>query len=114
MSAQENKRIARLYHQFDVEQVDALLSPDFVGHHSDGTTWDRASHKTFWSSEAMQDVGDTIHVQIAEGDWVATHFTRAGAYQGKPLKLPMMAFKRFEDGKIVEAWEQYDRKLLEE
>ena len=113
MSAQENQRIARLYHKLDPDDIEALLSPDFVGYHPDGSTWNRDQHKKTWSSEDTRGIQDTIHVQIAEGDWVATHFTRAGLYQGKQIQLDMMAFKHFQDGKIVEAWEQYDHKQLE-
>jgi hypothetical protein len=113
MSAQENKRIARLYHRLNPDDIETLLSPDFVGYHPDGSTWNREGHKKTWSSEDTRGITDTIHVQIAEGDWVATHFTRAGPYKDKQIKFDIMAFKRFQDGKIVEAWEQYDRKQLD-
>jgi predicted ester cyclase len=113
MSTQDNKSMARRYHQFNADEIDDILTPDFVGHHSDGRTWDIASHKKFWSS-AGNSLQDTIHVQVAEGDWVATMFTRAGPYQGRQIKLDMMAFKRFQDGKVVEVWEQYDSKLVDE
>ena len=112
MSVQENKRIAHLYHQFDPDDMEDILAPNFVGYHSNGSTWDLQSHKTFWSSDGTR-MKDTIHVQVAEGDWVATRFTRAGTYQGKQFELEMMSFKRFQDGKIVENWEQYDSKLVE-
>ena len=113
MSEQKNKSIARRYHQFNVDEIDDILAPDFVGYHSDGRTWDIASHKKFWSSQENS-LQDTIHVQVAEGDWVATRLTRAGLYQGRQIKLDMMAFKRFQDGKIVEVWEQYDSKLADQ
>ena len=111
MSAQENKSIARRYYQHNVNEIDDILSPDFVGYHSDGSTWDIESHKKFWSSE-NNGLQDTIHVQIAEGDWVATWFNRVGLYQDKQIKLEMMAFTRFQSGKIIETWEQYDSKLI--
>ena len=114
MSVEENKRVARKYHDLNPDDIETILTPNFTGYHPDGSTWNRDSHKQFWSSEATSDVTDTIHVQIAEGEWVATRFTRAGTYQGKHGELDMMAFKRFEDGKIVEIWEQYDSKQLEE
>jgi ketosteroid isomerase-like protein len=114
MSVEENKRIARLYHDLDTDDIDDILTPDFVGYHPDGSTWDRDTHKKFWLPEEMRSIKDIIHVQIAEGEWVATRFTRAGPYQGKHFELDMMAFKRFQDGKIVEIWEQYDSKQLEE
>lgn len=113
MGAQENKSIARRYYQHNVNEIDDILAPGFVGYHADGSTWDIESHKKFWST-AGHDMQDTIHVQIAEGDWVATHFTRAGLWQGRQAKLDMMAFTRVQDGKIVETWEQYDPKLAQQ
>jgi predicted ester cyclase len=112
MSAQENKRVARLYHKLNPEEIDVILFPDFVGYHPDGSTWTRDDHRRTWSEE--HNIKDTIHVQIAEGEWVATRFTRSGSYRGKHYEFDMMAFKRFQDGKIVEIWEQYDRKQLED
>ena len=39
MSVEENKRVARLYHNLDPDDIDDILAPDFVGYHSDGSTW---------------------------------------------------------------------------
>jgi predicted ester cyclase len=102
-----------LYHDLNPDDIDDILAPDFVGYHPDGSTWDRDRHKKTWSSEEFRGLEDTIHVQVAEGDWVATRFARSGMYRGRQGTLEMMSFKRFQDGKIVENWEQYDSKQLE-
>jgi len=114
MSVKENKELARKYHNLNPDDIESLLASDCVGYHPDGSTWNRDIHKQFWSSEETRGIKDIVHVQVAEGEWVATRFTRTGMYQGKHFALDMMAFKRFEDGKIVEVWEQYDRSQLEE
>lgn len=111
MSEKENKNVARMYHDLNPDDVERILTPDFVGHHPDGSTWNRDSHKRFWTEH--RGIQDTIHEQIAEGEWVATRFTRGGMYQGKQRDLGMMHFKRFEGGKIAEIWELYDSKQLE-
>lgn len=114
MSVEENKRMARKYHDLDPDDMDEMFTPDFIGHHPNGGTWNLEVHKRAWSNEEWRNIKDTIHVQIAEGEWVATRFTRSGPYQGKHFELDMMAFKRFEDGKIAEVWEQYDSKQLDQ
>lgn len=110
---EENKRIARIYHDLNPEDVEDILTPDFVGRHNrPGSTWKRDQHKQYWTRH--RGMKDVIHEQIAEGDWVATRFTRTGTYEGKPIELEIMHFKRFEDGKIAELWEYLDWKQLEE
>jgi ketosteroid isomerase-like protein len=111
MSAEENKRVARLYHDLDPEVMAQILTPDFIGRHIKSRfTWRRDNYK--WL--ANTDMKDTIHEQIAEGDWVATRFTRTGTYQDRHVEVDCMHFKRFEDGKIAEIWEYFDSKELEE
>jgi predicted ester cyclase len=113
MSIKENKTIARMYHDLNPEDVETILTPDFIGRHNrSGSTWNRDQHKRYWTRH--QGFQDVIHQQIAEGDWVATRFTRMGAHEGKQIELAMMHFKRFEGGQIAELWEYLDWKQLEE
>ena len=114
MSLAENKKVACMYHDLNPDDMDKILTPGFIGHHPDKTTWNLDDHKRFWSDEEVVNVKDTIHEQIAEGEWVATRFTRVGEYQGKYYEIDMMHFKRFEDGRIAEVWELYDSKQIEE
>ena len=113
MSVEENKRVARRYHDLNPDEVEEILTPDFIGHQI-GFTWDRERHKQVWSKEEWRAFKDTIREQIAEGEWVATHFTRSGPWEGKHVEGDMMQFKRFEGGKIAELWEIHNPKQFEE
>ena len=114
MSVEENKRVARKYHDLNPDEVEEILTPDFIGRSSAGFTWNQERHKQSWSKEEWRALKDTIHEQIAEGEWVATRFTRSGPWEGRHIEVDVMQFKRFEDGKIAELWEVGDRKQLEE
>ena len=110
---EENRQVARLYHDLNPEDVENILTSNFIGRHNwPGSTWNRDQHKRYWIRH--RGVEDIIHDQIAEGDWVATRFTRTGTYEGRQIELEMMHFKRFEGGKIAEIWEYLDQKQLEE
>ena len=109
--SEENKRIARRYHKLNPEDVEEILAPDFIGRHNEtGFTWNREEHIQFWT--AHRDVEDIIHKQIAEGEWVATRFTRNWTFGGQYHEMEMMHFKRFEDSKIAEVWEYFDQRHL--
>ena len=109
---QENKRVARLYHNLNPADVEEILTLDFIGRHNEtGFTWNRDQHIEFWT--VHRDVEDVIHQQIAEGEWVATRFTRKGTFGGQYREMETMHFKRFEGGKIAEVWEYFDQRHLE-
>ena len=110
MSVQENKNVARKYHDLNPDDVETILTPDFIGRHTSGFTWNRENHKKFLTNQLQ----DTIHEQFGEGDFVATRFTRTGMYENKPMKVDSMHCKRFVDGKITEIWEYVDSKQLEQ
>lgn len=105
MSVEENKKIAARYFEHNPDEVEELLTPDFTGRTND-VTWNRDDHKRFWIAIQNQ-LHDTIHRQVAEGDWVATWFTRVGTIEGKPWKGDVMGFAKFVDGKIAEVWELF-------
>jgi len=117
MSAEENKQVARKYHELNPDDVEEILTPDFVGRHNPPEMgfgpWNRDQHKRFLTNTRGTMV-DTIHQQIAEGDWVATRFTRGGMYKGKQVTIDLMHFKRFEGGKIAEIWEYWNPQQLEQ
>jgi hypothetical protein len=113
MSVEGNKHVARMYHDLKVEDMDQILTPSFIGHHPDGSTWSLSDHKQAWAQEDLRGIKDIIREQVAEGEWVATWFTRTGTYQGKQYKIDTMHFKRFEGGRIAELWELYDSKQIE-
>ena len=107
----ENKRIALLYHDLNPEDMDEIFTEDFMGR-GENHDWDLESHRNYLSSDRY--MVDSIIQQIAEGDWVATWLTRTLDYQGERLSVPIMHFKRFEDGKIAELWEFYDYDFSDE
>ena len=48
------------------------------------------------------------HVNVSEGDRVATHWTMSGTHRGWRVQLPGITISRFEDGRIVEDWSYSD------
>jgi hypothetical protein len=104
-SIEANKKIAANYHDLNPEDIDVIFMEDFIGH-GENHNWDLESHRGFLSNESFK--ADSISLQIAEGDWVATMFTRTMDYQGNRITVPVMHFKRIENGKIAELWEYYD------
>ena len=102
---EKNKKVAEKYHELKAEHVKAILCDDFVGRTEQSImhTWDAASHEKYLASELFKQ--DSICEQIAEGDWVATRFVRTMDYKGKRIKVDLMHFKKFRNGKIAEIWE---------
>ena len=67
--------------------------------------------------EGFPDFRDSIDIQIAEGDMVATRFTSRGAHSGafmgveptnRELAWTGITIDRIVDGKIVESWANWD------
>ena len=112
MSVEENKKIARTYFDHKPDDVELILTADFIGH-TNAMTWNRDSHKETWLTFQSK-LKDTIHQQIAEGDWVATWFTRSGTFENKSVKWDFMSFTRFVGGKIAQVWEIADSKQFEQ
>lgn len=108
MSAKKNRDVSARYHQFKVEEMDDILTPDFIGHGPRGWTWNLQKHKEYWREHAGQ-MHDVIDEQVAEGDTVATRFRREGTNQGKSVSVAAMNSKRFVGGKIAEIWEFWDQ-----
>jgi hypothetical protein len=100
------KELAAMYHDLDPATIDSLLTEDFTGYGENGHTWDRESHRRFLSNGNYK--VDSIIRQVAEGDWVCTHFSRTMFYQGDTLTVPAMHFKHFKGDKIFELWEYFD------
>ncbi len=109
---QKNKEVADRYHELKAENIDAILTEDFIGRNEKSRfTWNRENHRSFLSNGVYKK--DSVFQQVAEGDWVATRFFRTIDYQGERVKYEAMHFKRFEDGKIAEIWEYGDTRQVE-
>ena len=103
MSIEENKKIAKKYHELNPDYVDDILAADFTGwnnYQKGGHEWDRESHRKFLSAN-LGTMKDEVHEQFGEDERVATFFSRSGVLDGKPYKIDVMHIKRFEKGKIV-------------
>lgn len=102
-SIEENKKISTLYHERNLEDIDKVLADNFIGSYffsePEAITWDEESHRN--SITTNIDMKDSILVQIAEGEWVATRFIRTGTYDGSLVRTEIMQFKKFQNGKIV-------------
>jgi ketosteroid isomerase-like protein len=111
-NAEENKKTSAIYHELNPDNIDKILTEDFIGRNEqDRFTWNRENHRNYLSSGVYK--RDSIFQQIAEGNWVATRFIREADYRGKRVKFEAMHFKRFEDGKIAEIWEYGDSQQVE-
>jgi predicted ester cyclase len=93
VSAEENKRLARVAIQIwttgDVGAADEIYAPDYVNrqHHDPDDPRDLQgleAMKTFAAEfrDAFPDFRDSIDIQLAEGDMVATRFTSRGTHRG--------------------------------
>jgi predicted ester cyclase len=114
MSVEENKKISVMYHDLNPDNIDKILTEDFIGRSrkQERHNWDREQHRKFLNNHPEAE--DNISSQIGEGDWVATRFTRTMNYQGRNVKIEMMNFKRFQNGRIAKIREYFDWKQLEE
>lgn len=103
---EKNKEISTRYHNLNVVDIDIILTEDFIGHGENGHQWSLEEHRSFLSNGVFKN--DSIIQQIAEGDWVATRFIRTMDYEGERFKAPCMHFKKIENNKIKELWENWD------
>lgn len=104
MSTEQNEQVFRRYHDLKPEEMDAIITKDFIGRGPKGSAWMLEMHKKD-REKHRGSARDTIHEQVAEGDLVATRFTREGMREGKRVKASTMSVKGFEGGKIAEIWE---------
>lgn len=110
---EHNKLVSEMYHELDPENMDEILTEDFIGRNERSrNTWTKKIHKEYWSNNKGV-ASDKIIMQVAEGNWVATWFTRSGEWEGSFIEMELMQFKRFENGKISEIWEYGDVGHLE-
>jgi hypothetical protein len=109
---EKNKKIATIYHELKAENIDDILTEDFIGGNEKmRRTWNREDHHKYLSNGNYKK--DSILNQVAEGDWVATQFIRTMDWKGKRIGIEMMQFKHFEKGKISEIFEYGDTKQVE-
>lgn len=124
-TSEQNKAAARAV--FDVwtsgalEKLDELVAPDVVHHDpydphaSDGRDGMKKAIAIY--RDAFPDVRFTSEDQIAEGDRVATRWTSTATHGGQLMgaaptgsrvTLTGVTIDRFDGGRIVEAWRNWD------
>jgi hypothetical protein len=113
LNAENNLKTAATYHKLDPEDINDILTDDFIGRNEKSRfTWTKENHINYWTKNEGS-ATDTIFHQIADGNWVATRFQRKMNWQGKDVEFESMHFKRFENGKIAEIWEYGDSKQVD-
>jgi len=126
MTSDHNKAVVRAFveaiNQQDWRRLDDLLAPDFVRH---STTFgqpqirSREQLRDFLAGEAgtFPDAHETIHFLVAEGDLVAVHSAFRGTQRGpigpfpatgRSLSAEFMSIYRVTEGRIAEAWVEWD------
>jgi steroid delta-isomerase-like uncharacterized protein len=127
MSAEENKAVVRremeelFNHTGNLDAVEEIIGPDYVSYEpTSGEVRGIEGAKQFAATyrEAFPDLQTTIEDMVAEGDKVVVRFTGRGTHQGeteafgpatgKRMEITGITIKRVSDGKIVEAWTNFD------
>jgi steroid delta-isomerase-like uncharacterized protein len=125
-STEHNKAIVRAFveaiNRKDWRRLEELVAPDFARHSSASgqpQNRNREQLRDFLAGEAstFPDGQETIHFLVAEGDKVAVHSgfrgTQTGQMgpfpaSGKTLSADSISIYRIADGRIAEAWVEWD------
>ena len=127
MSAEENKAVVRremeelFNHTGNLDAVEEIIDPNYVSYEpTSGETRGIEGAKQFAATyrEAFPDLTCTIEDMVAEGDKVVVRFRARGTHQGeteafgpptgKRMEITGITIKRLSEGKIVEAWTNFD------
>ena len=126
MSEENKVKARRLFEEAfgrgDVGVVDEVLDPDFVCYDPNSEAGEVRGSGTIkaeieYFRNAVPDLTYTVEDQIAEGDKVVTRYTVSGTHQGEffgvaptgeQIKMSGISIDRFEGGKMVEEWPEYD------
>jgi len=120
----DNRQLTRLWFQEvwsrrRTEMIDQMVASDAIIH---GLGDDRRGPAAFGEFHRMflgafPDISVEVNEVIGEGDATAVRFTVRGTHQGdhlgfkatgKPLLTTGMAWVRWRDGRIIEAWNEFD------
>ncbi len=126
MQTEQNKAVVRAFVEAinarDWDRFDNLVAADFVRHSSAAgqpAARSRADLRAFFQAElsAFPDHHESIEDLLAEGDRVAARHRFRGTQHGplgpypptgKVLTADYIAIYRLHDGRIVEAWAEWD------
>jgi steroid delta-isomerase-like uncharacterized protein len=124
--SEDNKALARrvfdAFSSGNVDELDEVVAPDAEDHdtqnpnrHIRGPEGIKQTIQMYRA--AFPDLKMTVEEQIAEGDMVATRWVAVGTHEGDLPGLPAtgkqstvtgIGIDRIENGKIVEAWTNWD------
>ncbi|MDX1414429.1 MAG: ester cyclase [Candidatus Promineifilaceae bacterium] len=122
--SEENKALAReflrMFEKGDPGMADDILAADYYNHDAPdpniGSEGVKAAVTMF--KNAFPDAQFNMAFQLAEGDKVASRYTWSGTHKGEYYGVPASGKRvnwtvtttfRIADGKIREAWLNYDR-----
>jgi steroid delta-isomerase-like uncharacterized protein len=127
MSAEENKAVVRremeelFNHTGNLDAVEEIIAPDYVSYEPtsgemqgiEGAMQFAATYR-----QAFPDLENTVEDMVAEGDKVVVRFRARGTHEGetevfgpatgKRMDITGITIKRVVDGKIAEAWTNFD------
>ena len=129
-TSEENKRVVdefiqALFTEGDVSATDRCLAAEFIANDrpmpdlsGDAAGFQEAATRI---RAAFPDWRSDVHLLLAEGDFVAEHFTASGTQQGdfmgvsatnRFVRVPGINIYRLQDGKITERWGILDMPAL--
>ena len=122
--SEENKAIARKFIRMmelgDPSIADEILAADFYSHAAPdpAASIEGVKATATMMKNASPDAQAHIEFQVAEGDKVVTHYKWSGTHQGEIFGIPATGKQaswtitttfRIADGKIREAWVNWDQ-----
>jgi steroid delta-isomerase-like uncharacterized protein len=122
--SEENKAIARkflrMFELGDPSMADEIVATDYYNHDAPDPSIGLEGIKAFVNTfkNAVRDAQVSIAHQVAEGDKVVSRYTWSGTHQGEYFGVPATgkqvsytatATFRVADGKIREAWMNWDQ-----
>jgi steroid delta-isomerase-like uncharacterized protein len=123
-ASEENRAVARkflrMFELGDPSMVDEIVASDYYNHDAPDPSIGSEGVKAFVTmfKNAMPDAQVNIEYQVAEGDKVVSRYTWSGTHQGelfgvratgKRVNYTATATFRIADGKVREAWLNWDQ-----
>ncbi len=127
MTVEENEAVVRremaelFNHTGNLDAVEEIISPDYVSYEpTSGETRGIEGARQFAATfrQAFPDLQNTIEDMVAEGDRVVVRFRARGTHEGeteafgpatgKRMDITGITIKRVSEGKIAEAWTNFD------
>ncbi len=121
LKALVRKEFAEVWNQGNLDAVDTLFAPDYLGHDSGSPepVRGREALKRFVAEQraALPDLQARIEDLVAEGDRVVVRWTTSGSQRGELLGVPPtgkqivmtgISILRVAGGQIAEEWTAWD------